>query len=245
MVSTSLDSSKDRLMLKKPIAFYYGFGKLQALSSYKRVVLQPSHYTSDDLLWLKTRGIEPIAYISLGEDAGPAAQWHRGRKNTAWQTHYVKLSSVAWRQHLCIQAKTYMAKGFKGLFLDTLDVVELFPEDRRWMVDIIRSLRAVVGQGPLVANRGFSLMKELSYMVDAIVFEGFSTRWTDDGEYIPLTVQELNWTAVIADELKKMAMPVYALDYADSHFLQAFAKRRASQHGFIASVSNRDLTHLL
>lgn len=244
MVSTSSDNTKDGLKLKRPIAFYYGFGKLNSLSSYKRVVLQPSHYTSDDLIWLKARGIEPIAYISLGEDSGPPAEWHRGRKNTAWQTRYVKLSSIGWRQHVCIQAKTYIAKGFSGLFLDTLDVVDLFPEDRRWMVDLVRSMRAIAGQGPLVANRGFSMMKELSYLIDAVVFEGFSTRWTDDGEYIPLTVQELNWTAVIAEELKKIDMPIYALDYADSPFLQAFAKRRALQHGFIASVSNRDLTHI-
>ncbi len=242
MVSISSHNNQDSLKLKRPIAFYYGFGKLSALASYRRVVLQPSHYTSDDLAWLKMRGVEPIAYISLGEDAGPPAEWHRSKRNTNWQTKYVKLSSVGWRQHVCIQAKSYLQKGFTGFFLDTLDVIDLYPEDRRWMVEMVTNLRTIVKQGPLVANRGFSLMKELSYLVDAVVFEAFSTRWTENDEYTPLTVNELNWTAVIADELKKMDIPIYALDYADSPMLKAFAKRRAMQHGFVTSVSNRDLT---
>ncbi len=244
MVSTSSDNTKDGLSLKQPIAFYYGFGKLNSLSAYQRVVLQPAHYTADDLNWLKARGVKPIAYISLGEDAGPPAIWHRSQKNTAWQTRYVKLASIGWRQHVCIQAKKYLAKGFEGLFLDTIDVVDLYPEDRKHMVELVTSLRALTGQKALIANRGFSLMKELSYLVDAVVFEAFSTKWTKDGEYTPLTVNELNWTSVIADELRKMEMPIYALDYADTPFLQAFAKRRARQHGFVTSISNRDLTHI-
>lgn len=244
MVSTSSDNTQNGLVLKKPIAFYYGFGKLKALSSYRRVVLQPAHYTADDLIWLKARGVEPIAYLSLGEDAGPPATWHRNQKNTAWQTRYVKLGSVGWRQHVCIQAKKHLAKGYSGLFLDTIDVVDLFPEDRKWMVELVTNLRALTSQNALIANRGFSLMKELSYLVDAVVFEAFSTRWNENDEYIPLTVNELNWTSVIADELSRMEMPTYALDYADTPFLKAFAKRRAKQHGFVTSVSNRDLTYI-
>ncbi len=244
MVSTSSHSAQDGLILKRPIAFYYGFGKLNALASYQRVVLQPAHYTADNLTWLKARGIKPIAYLSLGEDAGPPANWHRSKKNTAWQTRYVKLSSIAWQQHVCIQVKKYLAKGFDGIFLDTIDVVDLFPEDRKSMIELVTTIRAITGQRLLIANRGFSLMKELSYLVDAVVFEAFSTKWNKDGEYVPLTVNELNWTSVIADELSKIDMPIYALDYADTPFLKAFAKRRANQHGFITSVSNRDLTHI-
>jgi len=242
MVSTSLDNSREGLVLKKPIAFYYGFGKLKALASYKRVVLQPAHYTADDLIWLKARGIEPIAYLSLGEDSGPPAAWHRNQKNTAWQPRFVKFGSLGWSQPVCIQAMKHLAKGYSGFFLDTIDVVDLFPEDRKWMIELVTNLRALTGQKTLIANRGFSLMKEMSYFVDAVVFEAFSTRWNKDGEYIPLTVNELNWTSVIADELARMDMPTYALDYADTPFLKAFAKRRATQHGFITSISNKDLT---
>ena len=55
---------------RNSIAFYYGQGQLIRLAAFDRVVLQPGHFGSEDLAWLRQRGTLTLAYLSLGQDAG-------------------------------------------------------------------------------------------------------------------------------------------------------------------------------
>ena len=225
---------------------YYGFGALDALGEYSQVVLQPDHYTQEDLLGLKAGGTKPLAYLSLGEHfptRGEQAVWQRPARNDDWATHYVQVGHPLWQKHLRSRAAAYLAKGFEGLFLDTLETVDVFPEDRAPMLALLTSLRAVVGAKPLVANRGFSLLPELAPLVDAVLFEGFSTRWTAEG-YEALAKGDLEWTRHTAERLRRAGLEVYALDYGATPELRAFAQQRANTFGLESLVSNRDLTEI-
>lgn len=223
---------------------YYGFGKLELLANYKQLVLQPNHYSAEDIAGLKAKGTSPLAYISLGEDfAKEARPWQRAARNTGWNTHYVQVGHPAWQKHLIAAATGYLAKGFEGLFLDTVEVVDVFPEDRDAILVLIASLRTVVGSRSLVANRGFSLLPELAQLVDAVLFEGFSTRWTADS-YEALSVPDLEWTKHIVTQLKRAGLKVYALDYSSTPELSRFARKRAATFGLGTQVSNRDLTEI-
>jgi hypothetical protein len=225
------------------LVFYYGYGETRALSRYKRAVLQAAHYRKDELGFLQEHQVECYAYLSLGEDAQATLAWHRGAVNSDWNTAYVRLND-AWQAQVLCQGEEAFEQGFAGLFLDTLDMVDLFPEEREAMLELIRKLRKLAADRPLLANRGFSLMPELGRLVDGVVFEAFSSRWTADGSYQALTATELAWTEQKALELQQQGIRVFALDYADTPELCAFAKQRAERFGFGSSLGNRYLTQL-
>jgi hypothetical protein len=236
-----MTSSKPKA--QQPLALYYGREALAKLSEYERVILQAGYAQREQLDLLRSQGVETFAYVSLGEDFTKDQRWCRAELNAAWQTAYVRLIP-AWQKHIYALAEEALELGFSGLFLDTIDMVDLYPEERPAMLELIGKLHNLAAGKPLLANRGFSLLPELAELVSGVIFESFSSRWTANGSYEPLTAQELAWTARQARELRKLGLEVYALDYAEDAELAEFARQRAERYGFASVVSNRDLTKL-
>jgi UDP-glucuronate decarboxylase len=228
---------------RQPIAFYYGDGQLDRLTAYRRVVLQPDLYTPQDLIYLRQRGVQPLAYLSLSEDQGPPAPWQRDDRNPDWGGHFVQVGDPGWVEHVLAQAKSALSAGFTGLFLDTLNVELTYPDDVPHLLSLIASLRAVAGSAYLLANRGFGMLPQLAELVDGVLFESFSVRWFDDG-YAAWPPDMLECHAEIAEKLSDLGLELYALDYADTEGLAAFATRRAHQFGLELFISDRALSRL-
>ncbi len=226
---------------KSSISFYYGYGNLSKLREFERVVLQPSHYSQQDILELN-RTTETYAYISLGEDSTSDGPWKLAEHNPDWGGSYVDLSSKMWHDNVLMQVEAYFEMGFQGIFMDTLDAIDIYPEQRENMLKLLERLKALAKDRPLMANRGFGLMPELQNYIDSIVFEAFSCTWTEAGSARKLTPNELLWTKRIANELKGYGLKIYALDYAENPKLISFAAERAKEFGFEAVISNRNLT---
>ena len=233
-------STPSTLSEPRSLFVYYGLGELRALERHRRVALQPGHHSASDLARLAGCGTETLAYLSLGEDASHGRPWQRRERNPLWGTHYVEVAHPAWQAHVVEAAVKALDLGFTGLFLDTLDTHDLYPDDREPLLDLARCLRAAC-PGYIVANRGFGLMNQLATVVDGFLFEGFSTTWEDG--YQPLTRERLFANVEVAHDLQATRRDMYALDYADNDLLAAFARDRASAHGFMSlQVSNRELT---
>ncbi|GGK78128.1 endo alpha-1,4 polygalactosaminidase [Mangrovihabitans endophyticus] len=228
---------------KPPICFYYGNGRLVDLAAYPRVVLQPSFYTGAELKYLTGEGVETLAYLSLSEDQGPPAPWQRQEKNPDWGGAFVHVGHPEWVEHVVGQARAAMDAGFDGLFLDTLNVELTFPEDVPHLLTLVAAVRAVAGDGYVLANRGFGMLPRLAELVDGVVFESFSARWTDEG-YAPWPPDVLEFHAQIAEQLLQLELDLYALDYADTPGLTDFAIRRARQFGMQCVVSDRALSRV-
>ena len=228
---------------KPPICFYYGNGRLIELAEYPRVVLQPPFYTSAELKYLTEQGVETLAYLSLSEDQGPPAPWQRKEKNPAWGGAFVHVGHPEWVEHVVGQARAAMKQGFDGLFLDTLNVELTFPEDVPHLLTLVAALRAEAGDGYVLANRGFGMLPRLAQLVDGVVFESFSARWTDEG-YAPWPADTLEFHAQIAEQLLQLELDLIALDYADSPGLAEFARRRARQFGLHSFISDRALSRI-
>jgi polysaccharide biosynthesis protein PelA len=224
----------------RPIAFYYGTGELEGLATYQRVVLQPV-YAPDELAFLRKRGVEPLAYLSLSEDQGPPAPWHRSERNPDWGGAYVQVGHPEWVDRVVTQAEEALDRGFAGLFLDTLNVELTFPEDVPDLVALVAAVREVAGASYLLANRGFALLPRLAELVDGVLFESFSVRWHDSG-YAPWPPDVLEVHAQIAERLLELDLDLYALDYVDTDELATFAARRAVQFGLHSFVSDRALS---
>lgn len=226
---------------KPPICFYYGNGHLMELEEYPRVVLQPDFYTPKELAYLTDRGVQTLGYLSLSEDVGPPAPWQRQDRNPDWGGAFVHVDHPKWVEHVVGQARAALAAGFDGLFLDTLNVELTFPEDVPHLLTLVAAVRAEAGAAYLLANRGFGMLPRLAELVDGVVFESFSARWTDEG-YAPWPPDVLEFHAQIAEQLLQLELDLYALDYADTPGLTDFAIRRARQFGMQCVVSDRALS---
>jgi UDP-glucose 4-epimerase/UDP-glucuronate decarboxylase len=228
---------------RRPIAFYYGGGQLERLAGYRKVVLQPEFYSQDDLAYLRDRSVQPLAYLSLSEDQGPPAPWQRADRNPDWGGSIVQVGHPGWVAQVTGQAEAALAAGFTGLFLDTLNLELTHPDDVPHLLTLIGTLRRKVGSAYMLANRGFGMLPDLAGLVDGVLFESFSVRWTDDG-YAPWPPDVLECHAEVAERLLDLDVELYALDYADSEGLKAFAVRRARQFGLHSFVSDRALSRL-
>ncbi len=221
---------------------HYGPTLDPRLERFRRVVLQPGRATRQRLASLSVAGTTPYAYLSLGEDPGPTAPWHRPRRNAWWGGAYVRADHPGWRRTVLEGAWRSVHAGFGGVFLDTLDVPTLFPEELEPMLRLVQDLRMLLGDRPILANRGLHACAALAPWVDGFVFEGFSTTWVSG--YTALTTRQLLEHADLLRTVQATGLPVYALDYADRPELARFARARARTHGLPSQVADRDLTCL-
>jgi hypothetical protein len=237
----------------KPIAFYYGAGQLHQLVRYRRVVLQPDFYTPPELAYLTEQDVQSLAYLSLSEDQGPLAPWQRPDRNPDWGGAFVYVGHPGWVEHVIAKAHEALGRGFTGLFLDALNVELTHPEDVPHLLTLIGAIREEAKPGYLLANRGFGMLPRLAELVDGVLFESFSARWVDGSGapgqagqpgYEPWPPDVLEFHAQIAEQLLKLDLDLYALDYADSDGLANFARRRAHQFALHSFVSDRALSRL-
>lgn len=227
-----------------PIAFYYGAGEVDRLSRFDMVVLQADFYSPAELALLRERGVRTLGYLSLTEDVGPPAPWHRPERNPDWGGAFVHVGDPRWVHHVVDQAVRAMRKGFHGLFLDTLNIEYDYPEDLPHLLLLIAAVREEAGPGYLLANRGFGLLPDLADLVDGVLFESFSARWVDTESYAPWPDDVLEAHASVAERLLGLGLDLYALDYADSDELADFACRRAREFGMLCFVSDRVLSRI-
>ena len=220
-------------------------------------ILQPLPYGRTDIERLDNAGTVCFAYLSLGElpvqEARP--EWQlidpttgQPARNPLWQTIYLDCRRHAWQDHvLNVSIPAILGRGFPGLFLDTLDVQEIFPETRQSAAALVRRIRASFPSVLLAINRGFSLLPEIESNLDAFLFEAFTTRWRN-GAYEAWHGPELSWTEKKAADLKGFSggRPVLALDYAapEDTELRHLATERVGSHGFVSFVSTRYLDWL-
>ncbi len=96
----------------------------------------------------------------------------------------------------------------------------------------------------MLANRGFSLLPELAEHIDGFLFEAFSSTWGRGGGTQALPPRDLLLNTERVAAVETLGLGLYALDYADTPALEAFARDRARSHGLVSLVSNRELTRL-
>lgn len=235
MPSTSFRADPELLV-------YYGHRQLARLARHQRVVLQPDHYSRDEIAYLAERGVRALAYLSMGEDTGPPAPWQLPEANPVWGGSYVDPQHPGWRQHVLARAVTAGVKGFSGLLLDTVETPPILERFRDPLVELVLSVRQAMLSGYILINRGYAFLHELTPLVDGFLFEAFSTTW--QGGYAALRGRELLENNVRLRTIAATGRDVYALDYSDRPDLTAFAASRAANLGLPVQVTNKDVTGL-
>lgn len=230
-------------MSRPPIALYNGSGRIPDLLGFRRVVLQPRHYSPHDLADLVAGGTVPLAHLALSEDAGPPAPWQRTRRSPGRGTALVRPDHPGWADLIKTDAARALNTGFGGLFLDSLDVEWTHPEDVSHLLALVADLRGLAGAAYLLANRGFAMLPRLAELVDGVLFEAFSSRWSD-GRYALWPPEVLAAHAETAEVLLGYDMNLFALDYAGDDQLASIVERRARSFGMTSFVTDRALSRL-
>lgn len=221
----------------KPLAFFYGHGCVPKLKAFRRVVLQPWAYTPEELEAL--RPTAALAYLSVGEEAGPPGPWRRGGPTPEWGTYLADPAHPGWVTLVVERALLYLARGFQGLFLDNLD--QAAAASREDTLRLLLELRKATEPTYLLVNRGFDLLPQLAHLADGIVFESFTTTWEGGGKLLPRPI--LRWNAHLAQTLASFPWERYALDYAPEPCLARLAARRALRYGLYPLLAKE--RHLL
>jgi hypothetical protein len=256
-------------------ACYYGKDEVKELSRYSLVILESKNYSASEIHQLKASGAIVVGYLSLGEileepvvDSSPSKSQddvalppyyldkdHDGKpdRNPGWSSLYVDVRSPRWQNRVLREfiPEIVDKKGIQGLFLDTLDTVDLYPQTRSGMAELIRQIRENYPGIPLIANRGFSMLESLVGEVDAILFEAFTTRWDPaSGRSRIHSKNDLAWVDGVLRRIRELSMKnelqVLVLDYADMQDkqVQAAAVARAQKAGLTYSITTGSLNRL-
>ena len=138
--------------------------------------------------------------------------------------------------------------AFKGIFLDTVDTVDAYPQSHAGMVKLITELRAALPDKVIVMNRGFTVLKDdaVDRSIDGLMFEDFS----DSYDFTTKTYFRFNrsdmdstrdmMTKQVMPVMKKYGIKVMALDYMtpDKTVWMQEAVDRADTFGMMSCVSD-------
>jgi uncharacterized protein (TIGR01370 family) len=213
-------------------AVFYGMNAdPRVLARFDVVVLDPSYRGA--IMDYAAHGGVPCGYISLGEIARtqklmpfPSDPSVLVSENLSWPgTYRVDVRKPQWRSLVLDHGiPALLARGFAGIFLDTLDtppyLEEVDPERYRGMraaaIALIRSIRERYPDVPIIMNRGYALLADAAETIDAVVAESFMTTYDS-------ATRAYTWVepAVIAQQQELLAparkrsppLPIFSLDY--------------------------------
>ncbi|MEM9950470.1 MAG: endo alpha-1,4 polygalactosaminidase [Chloroflexota bacterium] len=228
---------------------YYGQGLVGELAGYDVAIIQPQTLSDADLRLLNNSGTVTLAYLSVGEAESERDYYRDGRfdedwvlgTNDIWGSEYVDVSEEEWQELIIELAGQYIAQGFRGVFLDTVDTVDLFPNMDDDMVQLITTLRETYPNMVMIQNRGFSVLDETAPVLDGVMFESMSTSYNFETETYFQVEESVNQNLIqtLQQLQSDYDLQVLALNYApiDNQELIDYARENAIDNGFLASVS--------
>jgi hypothetical protein len=211
-------------------AFYYG-ARLpeELLAHFDRVVVEPDNMSAPPAPGIRAH---LFAYVSAGE-VNPSRPWYAEvpRKlilgqNRQWHTDVVDTRSPEWRSFLLDRViEPLYARGYRGVFLDTLDSYELVTRDPNergahaaGLAALVNAIRARHHDLQILINRGFEILPLLDAPPDGLVVESLFRTSDAEGHYREVGAAD---TRDLLERLRQVrarwAVPIAVIDYVDSH----------------------------
>lgn len=205
------------------VAFFYAKPvPVAELSRFDWVVVEPENLGAHDLDELQRAGVHVFAYLSLGE-AAPAAVapgWILGR-NAPWGSVIVDPRADGWRAQILARVDALHARGFRGLFLDTLDSYAMVLRGKAArgaaaaMAGVIRDIGERHPDVKLFFNRGFELLDEIGSRASAVAAESLLFGWNAAARrYVDVPAADRAWlTDKLRDIEQRFDIPIVVIDY--------------------------------
>ncbi len=207
---------------------------------------------------LQAAGCYVVSYITIGEDdtltvadglgEGGYASYYiyeNGvpKQNANWGSWFVDAGNPVWQAKILDEASQILDFGVDGLFLDTLDTVDIANNTLSGMADLVKKLDEAFPNAKLVANRGFTVLPYISQHIDGLMFESFNTTVSDfeTGVFRDLDQEERDWNELVACNTINAVrrydyFPVFVLDYVnleDYDYMTQYYYNRSWQYDFI------------
>ena len=221
----------------KVSSYFCNYGSFQEEMLEYDVAIITNNVGAEGLQKLKDAGVWTIRYISFGEDnplrtgdgLGPGGfcsyylydEEDKPIPNGDWGSYYTDPGSPAWREFLFEDIQSVVDDGYDGIFIDTVDSVDRFPETFNDMCDLIRTVDEKWPDLKLVLNRGFTVIPTVYESLDGVMFELFSTAYDlNTFEYDMLEEDSAQfaynrqWGVSIVNAVRqKKYFPVFGLEY--------------------------------
>ena len=241
---------------------YYGKGEIETLKTFDVAIIESDHFTKDEISSMQEKGTWVIGYISLGETRtlekhDYSYYFDKNQngipdQNGEWGSWYVDTSNDTWIKKVLERVGNIVKnKTCDGVFLDTIDSVDVYPESKKSMVALIQKIRETYPHIKIIANRGFSIIDEIFPSIDGVMFEAFTTRYNNSTKkYEIYNGQDMTYVNSVAQKLNRIRGDklVFALDYIKSQrdvpIIKAI-KAHAKEFHFIPSIATRELNTIL
>lgn len=235
------------------------------LTYFDVAIIEAREMTREEVQKLKASGTYVIAYVTVGERDG-ALEKGNGKgpggyasyyiddgkgepsQNQVWKSYYVNAGDPSWQDEVINKfAKAAIEdKGCDGVFLDTVDTAEMFPETAVGMVELIKKLHEKYPDKKIVNNRGMFVLPKVAQYISGMMYESFSHDYDfEKNEPVILGEEDLRYTGYIAVNKinayrKENNFQVFCLDYADPNDKAELQKiyDRAWEYDFIPYASN-------
>lgn len=239
---------------------YYGpFNR--DMKEFDVAILEAANLSKSEIKELNNAGVYTIAYLSVGEEKGLNIGDGKGPggfasyyfadgegkpvQNANWGSYYTNAADPLWHERVIQTAKEIIDKGCDGLFLDTIDTVDRYPETFDGMIELIKKLHETYPEVKLVANRGFSVLSAIAPYISGVMYESFTSAYDflnkDYAKQLPSQIQTSgNLGAYTINMARKINdFKVFALDYAlpESKDDIQYYYDRAWEYDFIPYVS--------
>jgi hypothetical protein len=209
-------------------AFFYGTPFIPELRIYDAVVVEPDQ---PDFAKVPAHLRDKLyAYTSLGEVGAekaaaklpPAAA--KMTRNPAWSSDVMDQASPAWQNYYLDEiVKPLWQRGFRGIFIDTLDAYQLAattPAARATqeagMVYTIRQLKLRFPGIRIMLNRGFEILPQVHADITAVAAESLFQGWNNaQKRYTTVSDADRAWLTGQLDRVRnEYHLPVIVIDYA-------------------------------
>ena len=238
--------------------FYVNYSKtvkVEDVLAHPESILHPTVDLDPKLL--AAAGHSALGYLSIGEIAPDAPYRDRAiafgvprpMRNDIWKSEVVDLGASEWREFVLQDlAPGIIDKGFDGIFLDTMDAVEMLmgrfpdraPEFREGLIRLVKDLRLAFPDKRIVVNRGFAVMDELLSEIDGVMVESvFGSFDHKSGAFLSVDAAQTTAILNLVTPIQTAGKDVYVLDYANpmEPALGQEISRKASDLGFHTFVS--------
>jgi uncharacterized protein (TIGR01370 family) len=241
---------RERMKSIRNYMVYYGSGRVDDLARYDLAIVQPDSLTAEEISALESKGTLVVAYLSVGEVEPNRAWYTDGRadprwilgKNEDWGSYFIDARQTGWQKLMRDLTGEFLGKSFQGVFLDTVDTAQAYPQTKDGMVALIHGLRAAYPDALIIQNRGMSVADDTSADLDGLMFEDVSTTYDfEKQEYKPRD-NSVEITQMV-DFKNRTHLPILGLDYApaDNPGMAWQAYKKSQQNGFIPCISTINL----
>jgi len=230
--STALSATLSNIPANKSTAIFYGTNlPSDILSQYSRIIVESDNVKPEELKALKSKGSYVYAYVSIGE-VSPTRKWFKKIKkkwilgdNKVWDSKVMNLASLGWQDFILNSVVTPLwEKGYRGLFLDTMDSFYLFAKDEKQrkqqadaLVELLKKIHLRYPDMRFISNRGFEVVSSIGDQLEAVLAESLFASWDNVNKvYKETSKNDQEWLINKLNSIKKeLAIDIIVIDYAD------------------------------